>query len=560
MRKIKTSGNHCILKRVLGILLVLTVLIVQVTPRTMEKVQAADQDTEVIAWLEKMGFLDQDFSIKGIKKNPKKVITRQEYVSVLMLASGEKGSTTLAKKLNYADKNKISKKLSKYMGTAYAYGVLPEIKSTGKTYLKPTSTLTKQMAAYYMARCFNMHLDLEMTEYKDYSKISNSCAPYVTALVRRNLMSGETKTQLSPTKKMTWADAGRLIQKAYETGCFGVQNVFMVVGGDQVGSYNNDNTLQYASGITKDSYGDVIYVADTNHNQIKQIKNGVTTVLVGKETTIQPDGSMIGGYVDGNFKDAMFHHPTSICAVGDGIFVLDEGNQVIRYIDLINKKVTTYAGSGLVGHRDGEKTEASFSNPKDMVVKDGEVYIADTGNQCIRKIDTKGIVSTVAGKPGKEGYQDGEVANAMFCQPTGIEVSGDTIYVADCGNQRIRKIFDGMVSTVAGSGEEKDANSNEYLGGYADGTVSDAQFRYPTHIELDTQGNLYVSDTGNGMIRKITEDTVTTVAGFGNCVTKGQFNWQDYLVAPNYLMISDDGTTLYISDSFKNQVIALTIQ
>ncbi|MGI8550253.1 MAG: protein kinase domain-containing protein [Dehalococcoidia bacterium] len=170
--------------------------------------------------------------------------------------------------------------------------------------------------------------------------------------------------------------------------------------------------------------------------------------------------------------------------------------------------VVTLAGSGVAGFAEGQGTAAQFSGPNDLTVDtSGTVYVADAGNYRIRKITPDGTVTTLAGS-GLPGHADGPGTSAQFINPAGIVVDGaGIVYVTDVGDYRIRKITpDGTVTTVAGSGVQ----------GFADGPAASAQFAFPAGIAVDASGIVYVADAGNYRIRKITPDgAVTTYAGSG---------------------------------------------
>jgi len=169
--------------------------------------------------------------------------------------------------------------------------------------------------------------------------------------------------------------------------------------------------------------------------------------------------------------------------------------------------VSTLAGSGTVGFADGTGTEARFSYPGRVAVdSEGNVYVVDHGNHRIRKITPAGVVSTLAGT-GTRGHADGTGTEAQFDYPTGVAVDSEgNVYVADHGNHRIRRITPaGVVSIFAGSTE-----------GFADGIGTEAQFNYPTGVAVDSSGNVYVADSVNHRIRKITPAAVvSTFSGGG---------------------------------------------
>jgi len=194
-------------------------------------------------------------------------------------------------------------------------------------------------------------------------------------------------------------------------------------------------------------------------------------------------------------------------------------------------EVTTFAGSGLAGYIDGDGAIARFSNPSGAAVDSaGNVYVADADNHLIRKIVPSGVVSTLAGS-GSRGRADGNGAAASFYEPRGITVDGaDNVYVADTGNNLIRKISPaGTVTTVAGSG----------FPGSADGPATTATFYLPVDVKFDAAGNLYVADSGYNFIRKVSPGgVVSTIAGMDS---------------PNGLAI-DSNANLYVA-SWNSDII-----
>src|SRR6185503_13962694 len=166
--------------------------------------------------------------------------------------------------------------------------------------------------------------------------------------------------------------------------------------------------------------------------------------------------------------------------------------------------VTTVAGDGSPLVRDGK--QSSFSDPFGVAVAaDGTIYVADAGeSNRIRKISPDGNVTTLAG--GSEGFGDGVGLSALFHTPSALALGpGGNLFVADTGNNRIRKITpEGQVTTVAGDG----------TAGYVDGPVAKAQFNGPIGLAVSEGGDIYVADTYNDVIRMITtEGQVTTIAG-----------------------------------------------
>jgi sugar lactone lactonase YvrE len=254
-------------------------------------------------------------------------------------------------------------------------------------------------------------------------------------------------------------------------------------------------------GVATDGGGN-IYVGDRANNTIRKITSaGVVTTLAGSTV---PFGS-----ADGPGSAARFRSPKGVAIDNGGnVYVADESNHTIRKITTAGV-VTTLAGSaGLHGSADGTGSAARFALPSGVATDgSGNVYVADRSNQIIRKITTAGVVTTLAGSPRLLGSADGTGSAARFVGPSGVAVDGSgNVYVADFGNNTIRKITSaGVVTTLAGS-----AGSN----GSADGTGSAARFAGPTGVTTDRSGNVYVADVRNQTIRKITSSgVVTTLAG-----------------------------------------------
>jgi sugar lactone lactonase YvrE len=277
-------------------------------------------------------------------------------------------------------------------------------------------------------------------------------------------------------------------------GAFGA-----VGGGDGTGSAAHFNSPY---GIAVDASG-VLYVADTNNSMIRKISiAGVVQTIAGLADNT--------GTADATGTAARFDYPEGIALDAAGnIYVGDTGNDTIRKITPAGV-VTTLAGmAGTSGSTDGTGAGALFNGPRGLAADSaGNIYVADAGNNVIRKITPAGVVTTLAGTAGvSAGYADGAGASARFNSPSGVAVDPEgNLYVTDTNNSTIRKITpSGLVSTLAG-----DPNS----GGTADGTGSAAQFNYPFGIALDGSGNAYVGDGGNNTIRKVTPSgVVTTLAG-----------------------------------------------
>jgi len=245
---------------------------------------------------------------------------------------------------------------------------------------------------------------------------------------------------------------------------------------------------------------DDVYILDTGNSRIlKMASDGTYSTLAG--------GS--GGSADGTGAAAQFNNPTALALDSSGnLYVADEGNNTIRKVTPAGV-VTTLAGkAGVAGSADGTGATAQFNSPFGVAVDPaGNVYVADLRNETIRQITPAGVVTTLAGSVGASGSADGTGSAARFNNPYALAAGLDgNLYLADNGNSTIRKIAPGgVVTTLAG----KAGNA-----GSADGTGTAAQFSFPAGIAIDGIGDIYVADTANSTMRMISPTgVVTTLAG-----------------------------------------------
>lgn len=260
--------------------------------------------------------------------------------------------------------------------------------------------------------------------------------------------------------------------------------------------------FNFPFGLATDVAGNV-YVADHGNSTIRKITSG------GAVTTLAGSGG-VSGSVDGLGGAARFDHPAAVAVDSAGnVYVIDTSNQTVRVIASGSGAVTTLAGTpGQVGKADGAGAAARFFYAFGITVTgSGTVYVADTGNHAVRTVTAGGSVSTLAGATGLSGIADGVGGEALFNYPDGVAIdAAGTLYVADHDNHTIRKITTtGAVTTLAGAAR---------ISGSADGLGGAARFNGPTGVAVDSAGNVYVADAGNSTIRKITAGgSVTTFAG-----------------------------------------------
>ena len=302
--------------------------------------------------------------------------------------------------------------------------------------------------------------------------------------------------------------------------------------GDDIGP---GSTARFAGpgGIAvSEGYG---YVADTGNCSIRRIAltTGWVTNLAGVS------GS--SGSTDGLGNAARFCYPSGIATDGVYLYVADTNNDTIRKIEIATRTVTTVAGSpSSNGTADGMGASARFFHPEGIAVSGASLFVSDTMNHSIRRIViATGAVTTLAGSPGSEGSADGFGSTARFCYPGGIVAVGGDLYVADRWNHAVRKINveTGEVTTIAGS-----------LGssGSTDGIGISARFNGPTGIVTDGS-HLFLTEVGNDTVRALDVGTgsVTTIAGSApgsdGAGSAARFDFPSG--------IATDGTSLYIADT-----------
>ncbi|MBI3884252.1 MAG: hypothetical protein HY302_00750 [Opitutae bacterium] len=251
---------------------------------------------------------------------------------------------------------------------------------------------------------------------------------------------------------------------------------------------------------------------------------------------------------------ALFQYPAGIAgdAVGN-LYVADSFSNTIRKITP-DGLVSTLAGSpGMAGSQNGNGISALFNQPAGVAVDAaGNVYVADTGNAVIRKIAPDGTVTTLAGTANSRGNRDDLGSAASFGSPAGIAVdTAGNLYVADAFNATIRKITPaGLVSTLAGSATNR---------GVTDATGSAARFNFPSGVAVDAAGTVYVADTGNATIRKITAaGAVTTLAGLPGVSGRDNGTGMFALFNQPFGLTVDAAGNVFVADTANSTIRRIT--
>jgi len=301
-------------------------------------------------------------------------------------------------------------------------------------------------------------------------------------------------------------------------------SVIKTVAGDGTIGYSGDGGVATESqlhapyGVTVDALGN-LYIADMGNDCIRKVdREGVITTVAG-------NGIKGFNREGGIATSVQLNTPWAVTADATGnLYIADTLNHRIRKVDT-DGILRTVAGSGPVGQNNGGysgdgglATQARLNYPSDIAVDaEGNLYIADMFNLCIRKVDTNGLITTIAGN-GTSGFSGdgGAATDAMISQIRGIDVDiAGNIYMTDYYNHRIRKIdIGGIITTVAGNGTV----------GYSGdgGAATQARLYYPHDVAVDAEGNLYISDIVNRRIRKVdTSGIITTIAGNGTAGYSG---------------------------------------
>lgn len=291
-----------------------------------------------------------------------------------------------------------------------------------------------------------------------------------------------------------------------------------VLGAEQL---TTDAALLGPSGVLVTQSGD-IYVTDEKNNNLINLTDG--TVVAGYTLPNDVYGLPAGGYQDGTTAAALFDSPMDLVEWNGGLVISDTDNHVLRF--MVDGTVTTLAGTGSAGSANG--TTASFYLPRGLAVDgSGNLYVADSGNGTIRKITTSGVVST---------YYSGMEA------PCGLAWYDGSLYATDMATHEIVQITNGKGQVIAGVST---ADEDVWAGGFADGPVLQAQFQNPQDIAVTADG-IFIADTGNGVIRVIRNDRVSTLVSLD---LQGTGTWP---ALPSGIDVADG--VLYGADPFAGVV------
>src|ERR1035437_1703518 len=360
---------------------------------------------------------------------------------------------------------------------------------------------------------------------------------------------------------------GFLTASALAQAIYSTADAFVTIAGTAGNSGGNDGTNRIAQfylpeGIAMDTHGN-LYVADYGNNTIRKVAPVGTNWVV---TTIAGTAGSNGGSADGTNGAARFNEPVGIAVdVLGQLYVADYGFNTIRKITPAgtNWVVSTIAGTAGSngGSDDGTNGSALFNSPSGITVDaNGNLYVADSGNNTIRKVTPMGtnwVVTTIAGTNGNNGNHsaDGTNSVARFYGPSGITMDTlGNLYVADSGNNTIRKVTSAGTNWVVTTIAGTAGNG----GDSADGTNGSALFNFPSSITVDTSGSLYVADTYNHTIREVapvgTNWVVSTLAGAAGITGTNDGTGASALFSyPDGITVDGTGN-LYVGDTANNTI------
>lgn len=314
--------------------------------------------------------------------------------------------------------------------------------------------------------------------------------------------------------------------------------------------------------IKTGSFAGYMYVAEHGGHKIRLLTP--TSIYTRGGWASDPSSPGAADYINQNGINSRFNAPSGIDIDASGnLYVADYNNHVIRKVSAFTsvgnvQAISTLAGeaqtnSPMGGYEDATGSNARFLFPTDVAVAaDGNIYVADAGNHCIRKITPNGVVTTLAGNGFEApGFRDGNDTNARFYNPIAIEVlDNNTLLVADAFNHRIRaiNINTGAVTTYAGSGTR----------GALDGSISTSQFRTPSGLAVDAFGSVYVAEGFDGQantIRKISNGQVKTIAGeYQTFGTTDEFETLARFYRPFHMSFDETGKILYVVDQENHSI------
>jgi hypothetical protein len=331
-------------------------------------------------------------------------------------------------------------------------------------------------------------------------------------------------------------------------------NIIVTYAGNGTSGFSGDGgpaasaKISYPSGVVLDNAANVFF-ADTHNQRIRKVTANTTISTVAGNGTKGYKGD------GGPATSAELNYPTGVArSFTDGtLYIADTGNNRIRKVSPTGT-ITTYAGtgqSGYTGDTGGAATKAMLSAPTGLAVDtSGNLFIADTGNNVVREVvAATGNIVTIAGT-GKCGLSgnSGPATKAKLCAPSGVAVSGTTVLISDTANSQVRKVSGGTITAFAGTGSSGFSGDG--------GQAASAKISAPLGVSEDPLGDVYIVDAGNARIRQVdASGKITTFAGIGSFGYSGDGGPAELAkIAPGGGISAEDASNVFFGDTFNQRV------
>ncbi len=511
---------------------------------------------EEIQYFSEEGYFDIFLNESSDMFYPEKAITRGEFVVLFQQVLGLE-VTLENKTLPFVDIAELNDEMLGYVESAYYNGIVSGKAINNELYFSFDDELTRQEMVTIIGR----FLDLTSTDpilFKDSDKVTPWAKQYVSYFYNNGITKLDENGNYNPKTTVSREEAIETLFEVKEYVNTQKDNGLVVqnyLGSGKIGYLNNtlkDSTFTAITDIDFMENGNLL-VTDNLANQLRVANEEVVEVLVGKHEVYDFSGLPIGGYIDGSVDVAVLNKPYKTLVYDENTLIFtEEGTNVIRGYNIKEQKVFTVAGDVESGYKDGSNDVAMFNNPIGLA-KDskGNIYVADTLNNVIRKIDKDYNVTLYAGTPESYGNVVGDLSAAMFNEPTDLFIVDDVLYISDSGNNMIKKIENNQVSIVAGVDTYLNEETQTQMGGDRDGNVTVAKFDYPTGLFV-VDDVIYVADSENNKIKTIKNGVVTTIAGtgeYGNQIGDALQATFDY---PSSIVVKDG--VIYVADMNNNSV------
>lgn len=524
-------------------------------------ISALPQNVSALSWADaKMSCLVENKILDGMPDNPDRKVTREEFGIIISKAFYKSQSENV--ELPFEDLHEISEEAIPYLAALYENNILTGSLNNGIRYMNPNSGISRQDAATLAGKIISESSSKPLN-FTDNAAIASYAYEYISRLVEIGVLHGNTDGSFKPLAGITIAEVSSMVCELLEYKSLNAKlsqaKLETFLGTGNAGNSNGgilDAAFNIPQGICLDKKGNLV-VFDTYNALIRTVNNKRAETLLGAVVATDDYGFAKGFYLDAGADKALFSRPVDGVYNSQGeLFIADSENHAIRYLS--GNRVYTFSGSSK-GFSDGSSKTTKFNFPAAIAIDSQDnLYVTDTFNNVIRKIDKHGNSTTLAGVPGKSGFLDGGSDIALFNEPSGIAIDKNgAVYVSDTGNHRIRKIENGEVTTVAGSATAKEAGEEYEEGGYKDGESPNALFKFPKGLCF-AGDTLVIADSGNHIIRALTKGgRVMTLAGTSEPGDIDGISQKAQMNKPTDVLYA--GGQLYIADSLNNKIKVMPI-